>query len=73
MTSPASYSKYRRRRQDKYLRQCQRLAQMRSAKARKRQALIDAGLLELEPKMERVFRVAGTLSVRFPGLRLSGG
>ena len=48
-----SFSKYRKRRQDKYLRKCARLAQMRAAKARKRQAAADAGLLEREPKMER--------------------
>ena len=51
-----SFSKYRKRRQDKYLRQCARLAQMRAAKARKRQAAIDAGLLEREPKLERWHR-----------------
>jgi len=53
-----SFSKYRKRRQDKYLRKCARLAQMRAAKARKRQAAIDAGLLEREPKMERFYPLA---------------
>jgi hypothetical protein len=49
-------SKYRKRRQDKYLRRCARLAQMRAAKARKRQALAEAGLLEREPRLERWHR-----------------
>lgn len=46
-------SKYRRRRQDKYLRKCRRLAQMRAAKARIRQERIAAGLLEPEPELKR--------------------
>jgi hypothetical protein len=33
-----------------------KMARMRAAKARKRQRLIDEGLLEHEPKMERWFR-----------------
>jgi hypothetical protein len=52
----SAFSKYRKRRQDKYLRKCARLAQMRAAKARKRQALIEAGLLEREPKLARWHR-----------------
>lgn len=37
-------------------RQLRKLSNMRAAKARKRQALVDAGLLEREPKMERAYR-----------------
>ena len=33
-----------------------KMANWRAAKARKRQALIDAGMLKQEPKMERWFR-----------------
>lgn len=48
-------SKFRRRRQDKYLRRAQRLAVMRAAKARIRQERMAAGLLEREPRMVRWF------------------
>ena len=51
-----SFSKYRKRRQDKYLRKCARLAQMRAAKRRRRQERIEAGWLEREPKLERWHR-----------------
>jgi hypothetical protein len=47
-----SFSKYRKRRQDKYQRRCLRLAQMRAAKVRKREQRIAEGW-EPEPKMER--------------------
>lgn len=44
-------SKYRRRREDKYLRQCAQLAKMRAAKAHKRME----NPLEREPKLVRFF------------------
>jgi hypothetical protein len=47
-------SKYRKRRQDKHKRRCDRLSAMRAAKVRKRQERIDAGWTP-EPKMERFF------------------
>lgn len=55
MTFP-SLSKYRKRRQDKYQRQYSRLTAMRSAKARKRQAMIDSGEWEQEPHFQRYYR-----------------
>ena len=48
---PAPFSKYRKRRQDKYQRRSQRLAQMRAAKERKRLA----NPVDREPKWERWF------------------
>ena len=48
-------SKYRRRRQDKYLRQAEKLNRMRAAKKRKREELIADGWRP-EPKMERAYR-----------------
>ena len=47
------FSKFRKRRQDKYQRKAARLAQMRAAKARRRQARVDAGLVVAEPRLER--------------------
>ena len=43
----------RKAKKEKHLR---KMANMRAAKARKRQQLVDAGLLEREPKMERWHR-----------------
>ena len=48
------YSK-RKYRQDKRQRALEKLSRWRESKARKRQAAIDAGLLEREPKLERWF------------------
>ena len=62
-----SFSKYRKRRQDKYLRQCARLARMRAAKARKRQTAVNAGLLQREPKMERFYPLEFGVRVKATG------
>jgi hypothetical protein len=49
------FSKYRKRRQDKYQRRSQRLSVMRAAKARKRIEHIAEGW-DPEPKLERWYR-----------------
>lgn len=50
-------SKYRRRRYNKWLQKSQRLAQMRVAKAKKHQFMIESGLIdEPEPKMQRYYK-----------------
>lgn len=51
MTTQNPFSKYRRRKQDKYLRKCERLAQMRAAKERKRLA----NPVEREPEYVRYY------------------
>ena len=56
MTAPFTVSKYRKRLQDKYKRKSELLAKMRAAKARIRQERIDAGLLEVEPRLIRWHR-----------------
>lgn len=48
-------SKYRKRRQDKYKRQCERLAKMRAAKQRKHDVAIAAGWTP-EPPPGRIVR-----------------
>lgn len=55
-TQAGCFLRRRNRRQDKRQRQLEKLSRWRAAKARKRQALIESGLLEQEPKMERWHR-----------------
>jgi len=51
MTTQNPLSKYRRRKQDKYLRKCERMAKMRAAKERKRLA----NPVEREPELVRYY------------------
>ena len=51
----ASYFKRRNRRQDKRERELLKLSRWRKLKAEKRQRMIDAGLLEREPKLTRAY------------------
>ena len=52
----ASYFRHRNKRQDKRERELLKLERWRKLKAEKRQRLIEAGLLEREPRMERCYR-----------------
>ena len=52
----SDFLRRRNRRSDKRERMLNKMANWRAAKVRKRQALIDAGLLVREPKLERWHR-----------------
>lgn len=64
---PEPFSRRRNRWQDKRQRQLAKLANMRAAKARKRQELIAAGLWEAEPKMERYYPLSMTITNKATG------